>query len=80
MPEVIYTKEKIEQILKEYGYTAIGEIKNIRTKIDCIDEEGYKFQIMVVNVLLGYSPSRFHRYNDFTLENILLYQEKIQIL
>ena len=33
MPEVIYTKEKIEQILKEYGYTAIGEIKNIRTKI-----------------------------------------------
>ena len=76
MQELIYTKEKIEQILKEYGYTAIGEIKNIKTKIDCVDEEGYKYQIAVTSMLSGYSPSKFHRYNNFTLENILFYQER----
>lgn len=76
MRELIYTKEKIEKLLEEHGYKMIGEIKDVRTKINCVDKEGYKFQISIPNLLKDFAPSKFHRCNSFTLENILLYQEK----
>ena len=43
MQELIYTKEKIEKLLEKHGYKVIGEIKDVRTKIECVDKEGYKF-------------------------------------
>ena len=76
MRELTYTKEKIEKLLEKHGYKVIGEIKDVRTKIDCVDKEGYKFQISIPNLLKDFAPSKFHRCNSFTLENILLYQER----
>ena len=76
MPKIQYTKEKIEEILKEHNFEIIGTIENARTKIDCVDSEGYKYQIQLSNLLKGYKPTKFGNANEFTMENILLFQEK----
>ena len=76
MPKMQYTKEKIEEILKEHNFEIIGTIENARTKIDCVDSEGYKYQIQLSNLLKGYKPTKFGNANEFTMENILLFQEK----
>lgn len=76
MQELIYTKEKIEKLLEKHGYKVIGEIKDIETKIDCIDRDGYKYQITVENMLSGHNPSKIRNNNNFTMENILLFQKK----
>ena len=76
MAETQYTKEKIEEILKEHNFGIIGTIENAKTKIDCMDNEGYKYQIRLSNLLKGFKPSKFGNGNEFTMENILLFQEK----
>ena len=76
MTEILYTKEKIEKLLEKHGYKVIGEIKDIETKIDCIDRDGYKYQITVENMLSGHNPSKIRNNNNFTMKNILLFQKK----
>lgn len=76
MAETKYTKEKIEEILKEHNFGIIGTIENAKTKIDCMDNEGYKYQIRLSSLLKGFKPSKFGNGNEFTMENILLFQEK----
>lgn len=68
---VKYTYEEVRNIVESYGYRLISnEYKNMRTKINIIDKDGYKYSVTLNNLTSGKKPKLASVNNPYTIENI----------
>lgn len=68
-----YTQEQVRNILAEHGFILCDTYQNRYTHMFCIDFNGYKYNIVLGNILQNKTPSKFHSKNPYTLENIDMY-------
>ena len=67
------TDKEVEQILLSYGYIKIGPYDIVTKPIKCLDREGYIVYPSLSGLAHGKVPSRFHKVNKSTIENIKHY-------
>lgn len=70
------TLEEVKEIYKSKGLDILDNVyKNTKTKINCVDSEGYKYALTVDSVKdeRTQSFSRFDAFNPHTVENIKHY-------
>jgi hypothetical protein len=66
-----YTKEMIENILKDNNLLLVGNFISVNKKIDCISLDGYKAHIDIRGLMYrGRKPEFFHKNNPYTIYNI----------
>ena len=72
-----YTKEDIQKLLEKYNYVAVGDIVDLKTKVQCKTQDGYTVMVTPSGVKQrGDSPRVFSIYNPYTIENIKLWIQK----
>lgn len=66
-----------EKIFYSYGYSVYEpqKYKSIKTNLDAMDKDGYKYKICLDRIRNNIKPRRFHVNNPFTIENIKLWME-----
>lgn len=66
--------EEVFELFKERGYELLDKIYiNKDSVLNCLDSCGYNLRISYNNLKKGNIPSRFHKNNPHTIENIKLY-------
>jgi len=68
-----FTVEEVDSQLKVYSLKRISEYKNVRSRIICVDDKGYKFNVRFCGLKRGETPGKFNPANPYTLENISLW-------
>lgn len=68
------TRDEIEKIVNNLGYNLIDEYYSFKIKKVIIkDFLGYKYDVVLTNILRQSKIEKFHKHNPFTLENISLW-------
>ena len=70
-----YTQKEIEEIYSKIDLVLDEEYTNMHTKINCRDNDGYKYFSLPMDVRDGKKPFRFHSNNPYTIYNIKKYVE-----
>ena len=68
-----YTQSQVEEIFKEHDFILKDTYINNKTSVFCVDNDGYKYNIKLMNILKGRELQKVHSQNPYTLENIDLY-------
>lgn len=68
------TYEEVKIYVESLGFELIDkEYKNTTQKLTLKDNEGYYYSSRYSNLLTGFKPSRFHKQNPYTIQNIKLW-------
>lgn len=68
-----FTLEDYEKFLSETKYQLIDNVPQQYRHIHIRDSEGYKYIATTPNIRNGKVPSKFHKRNPYTIENMKLY-------
>ena len=69
-----HTYEEVKKYVESLDYELIDkEYKNTRYKLTFKDREGYYYTSRYDNLLTGFKPSKFHKLNPYTIQNIKLW-------
>ena len=73
----IYTMEEIKGLIESNGYTVIGNIINLNTKVECLTSDGYRVMITPDGLKRrGDKPNIVSIFNPFSIDNIKLWITK----
>ena len=71
-----YTTQEITEILKELGYKLLdNQYKNMKSKVNIVDDNGYKYYCALGNLMSGRIPKTVSRFNPYSIDNINKYIE-----
>ena len=68
-----YTFEDANKTIKAHGFKLISDFRDVKSKINLIDKDGYKYQTSIDYLNVEKLPRKFDKANNFTIENIKLY-------
>ena len=68
-----YTYEEVKIFVENLGYELISKDYKSSHKLVLKDNDGYYYTITYGNLLTGFKPSKFHKYNPYTIQNIKLW-------
>ena len=68
-----YTNKEVENVLNEHGLTSLDTYKNCKTKMKCINREGYYIDVNLDNIVQNKINRFFTKNNRQVLDNIKRY-------
>ena len=72
-----YTIEEIKKMIEHNGYSVIGNIVNMKTKVKCLNSEGYYVMISPTGLKKrGDTPNIVSMHNPFSIDNINIWINK----
>ena len=70
----MYTTKEIKNLIESSGYTVVGDIVNMQTKVKCVTNDGYYVMVSPSGLKRrGDKPDIVSMYNPFSIENIKIW-------